>query len=117
MGPDLRGVANRFSRDDIFTAILLPSRDISARYRTLLVETHTGQTYQGVVVYESTDGLLLQTAPGTTVRLRGKDIETRRYTDVSMMPVGLLNGLADRDLADLYVYLRGLGRTAGAGKR
>src|SRR5262249_7008799 len=29
LGPDLRGVARRFSRDDLFTAILQPSRAIS----------------------------------------------------------------------------------------
>src|SRR5262249_55052145 len=34
MGPDLSGVAGRFTRDDLFTAILQPSKDISPRYRT-----------------------------------------------------------------------------------
>ena len=29
LGPDLRGVTGRFSRDDLFTAILQPGRDIS----------------------------------------------------------------------------------------
>ncbi|HZU38834.1 MAG TPA: hypothetical protein VFA18_23095, partial [Gemmataceae bacterium] len=110
MGPDLRGVTARFSRADLFTAILLPSRDISARYRTLLVETQAGKTYQGLVVYESTDGVLLQTAPDTTVRLRGGEIASRRFTDVSMMPPGLLDNLTDREVADLYAYLRTLGK-------
>lgn len=115
MGPDLRGVAARFSRADLLTAILLPSRDISDRYRTLLIETHSGKSYQGIVVYESTDGVLLQTEPGKTVRIRGSDIEVRRYTKVSMMPAGLLDKLTDRDIGDLYAYLRGLGRPARRG--
>jgi putative heme-binding domain-containing protein len=124
LGPDLRGVARRFSRDDLLTAILQPSRDISPRYRTLMITTASGKTYQGLVIYESTDGLMLQTGPTTTVRVRGSDIESRQFTDVSMMPAGLLDTLADRDIADLLAYLKGLGaesmavwgKTRGPGK-
>jgi putative heme-binding domain-containing protein len=116
LGPDLRGVARRFSRDDLLTAILQPSRDISPRYRTLMVATASGKTYQGLVIYESTDGLMLQTGPTTTVRVRGGDIEARQFTDVSMMPAGLLDRLSDRDIADLVAYLKELG-TDNAAKR
>src|SRR5262249_16644847 len=52
LGPDLRGVAGRFSRDDLLTAILEPSKDISPRYRTTLIATENGKIYQGLVIYE-----------------------------------------------------------------
>jgi putative membrane-bound dehydrogenase-like protein len=108
LGPDLHGVAGRFSRDDLFTAILQPSRDISPRYRTTLVATVDGKVYQGLVIYQAADGLLLQTGPSTTVRIGDGEIATRRVTNISLMPAGLLDKLADRDLADLYAYLRSL---------
>ena len=41
----LQGVAGRFSRDDLFTAILQPSKDISPRYRTTLIATPEGKAY------------------------------------------------------------------------
>jgi putative heme-binding domain-containing protein len=107
-------VARRFSRDDLLTAILQPSRDISPRYRTLMLTTASGKTYQGLVIYESTDGLMLQTGPTTTVRVRGSDIDSRQFTDVSMMPAGLLDKLSDRDIADLLAYLKGLGAESTA---
>jgi putative membrane-bound dehydrogenase-like protein len=108
LGPDLRGVAGRFSRDDLFTAIVQPSKDISPRYRTTLVATQDGKVYQGSVIYEAVDSLILQTGPATTVRLVNSQIAARRFTDTSLMPAGLLDKLTDREIADLYAYLKSL---------
>src|SRR5262249_52805109 len=109
LGPDLRGVAGRFSRDDLFTAIVQPSKDISPRYRTTLVATQDGKVYQGSVIYEAVDSLILQTGPATTVRIVNTQRPARRFTDTSLMPAGLLDKLTDREIADLYAYLRSLG--------
>jgi putative heme-binding domain-containing protein len=109
IGPDLQGVAGRFSRNDLFTAILQPSKDVSPRYRTTLLETTAGKVYQGIILYEAVDGLILQTGPAATVRLRGDQIAERRTSPVSLMPTGLLDRLGDGDIADLYAYLRSLG--------
>ena len=98
----------RFSRDDLFTAILQPSRDISSRYRTTQVITSDDKIYQGLIIYEAVDSLLLQTGPATTVRVVNQQIVSKRSTDISLMPVGLLDKASDRDVADLYAYLRSL---------
>jgi putative heme-binding domain-containing protein len=108
LGPDLHGVAGRFSRADLFTAILQPSRDVSPRYRATLIETTEGKVYQGLVIYEATDGVILQTGAATTVRVAGGQIATRRVTPTSLMPAGLLDGLSDGEIADLYANLRSL---------
>jgi putative membrane-bound dehydrogenase-like protein len=109
LGPDLHGVTGRFSRADLFTAILRPSKDVSPRYRTTQVVTTGGKVYQGLIIYEAVDGVILQTGPATTVRVAGDQIAERRLTDTSLMPAGLLDRLSDRELADLYAYLKGLG--------
>jgi putative membrane-bound dehydrogenase-like protein len=110
LGPDLHGITGRFSRDDLFTSILLPSKDISPRYRTTAVSLRDGKTYQGLVIYEATDSLLLQTGPATTVRVPAEQIESRRVSDLSLMPAGLLDALKDQEIVDLYAYLKGLGK-------
>jgi putative heme-binding domain-containing protein len=115
LGPDLRGVAGRFARDDLFTAILQPGRDVPARYRTELVATTDGQVYQGMVVYEAVDSVILQTGATTTVRLAGDQIESRRDAPGSLMPTGLLDRLSDQEIADLYAYLKSLGTAGGGG--
>jgi hypothetical protein len=73
-----------------------------------LLETTAGKVYQGIILYESVDGLILQTGPATTVRLRGDQIAERRASPVSLMPAGLLDRLGAGEVADLYAYLRTL---------
>lgn len=108
LGPDLAGVAKRFSRDDFFTAILQPSRDVSPRYQTTQIVTTGGKTYIGIAVYHSVDGVTLRTSQNETYRIEAANIEIRRQLNTSVMPSGLLKGLKPRDLADLYAYVRGL---------
>lgn len=108
LGPDLRGVGGRFSRDDLLTAIVQPSKDVPARYRTTQITTTDGKVYQGLIIYEAVDGLILQTGAATTVRIGGGQIESRGVTETSLMPAGLLDKLSDGEIADLVVYLRAL---------
>src|SRR5207253_2450048 len=108
LGPDLVGVTNRFSRADLFTAILQPSKDVPARYQTTVVETKSGKTHQGIVIYDAVDSLILQTGAATTVRLDGAEIASRHVSAQSLMPAGLLDALSDREIVDLYAYLRNL---------
>jgi putative heme-binding domain-containing protein len=108
IGPDLHGVAHRFSRDDLFTAILEPSKDIAPQYRSVQIVTTTGKVYQGLIVYDSPDGIMLQTGATTTVRIAGDAVESRATIDVSLMPTELLDKLANNEIADLLAYLRSL---------
>jgi putative heme-binding domain-containing protein len=108
LGPDLRGVAGRFSRADLFTAILQPSKDVAPRYRTTQLTTAAGKLYQGIIAYEAVDSVLLLTGPGQSVRLAHKQISDRRLTTTSLMPAGLLDRCADGEIADLYAYLKSL---------
>jgi putative heme-binding domain-containing protein len=117
LGPDLHGVTGRFSRDDLFTAILQPSKDVSPRYRTTQVTTAGGKVYQGLIVYEAVDSLILQTGSATTVRVVHTEITERRLTDTSLMPVGLLDRLTDQEIGDLYAYLKSLGGPARRKRR
>lgn len=113
LGPDLSGVAHRFSRDDLFAAIALPNRDVSPRYQTTLVETKAGKVYVGMTVYDSTDVRVLRNGLNQTFRIPAADIESERKLSRSLMPEGLMKDLKDEDLADLYAYLKILGgRTA-----
>ncbi len=106
LGPDLAGAAGRFSREDLFAAMIDPSKEISPLYKTTLIATRSGKVYHGLMVYESPEGTLLQTTPDTTLRITGEEVLAMQPSRQSLMPTGLLNELTDRDLADLYAYLR-----------
>jgi len=108
LGPDLTAVTSRFSRADLFDAVIDPSRDVAPPYRVTRVETRSGQVYYGIVAFESADGLILQTGAATTVRVGTPDLASRSPSTRSLMPDGLLKGLKPEDLADLYSYLQTL---------
>ncbi len=108
IGPTLEGATKRFGRDDLLTAIVDPNREVPARYRTTEIQTRDGKTHRGVVIYEAVDGVILHTGTSDTVRIAGDNIESKRTRESSIMPVGLLDSLPDRDVADLIAYLKTL---------
>jgi putative heme-binding domain-containing protein len=108
LGPDLAGIGKRFSRDDLFRSIYEPSRDISDRYRATKVLTSEGQVVVGMTVYDSVDGVTLQTADGSVVRINKDDIEEKATATESIMPVGLLESFTVEQVADLYAFLQTL---------
>ncbi|HWL07503.1 MAG TPA: PVC-type heme-binding CxxCH protein [Planctomicrobium sp.] len=109
LGPDLTGVAGRFSHFDLFTAIVFPSQDVPVRYQGVQVMTTDGHLRSGMVAYEGLDGMVLRDANSQTYRIEANEIEDKRPMTRSFMPEGLLNGCSDQDYADLYAYLRSLG--------
>lgn len=108
LGPDLAGAARRFSREDLFTAIVQPSRDVSPRYQATMIQTNGGQVYTGMIVYEAVDGVILRNGTDQTFRIKPAEIEERRTLKTSLMPAGLLKDATPTDVADLYAYLRRL---------
>jgi len=108
LGPDLTGVAKRFSPDDLFASIVEPNRDISPRYQTTSIETKAGKVFTGLIVYESVDGLLLRDAEHQTYRIEATDIESKHLQRNSLMPAGLLKDTQPEELAHLYKYLQSL---------
>jgi putative heme-binding domain-containing protein len=108
LGPDLAGAAARFSREDLFAAIIDPNREVAPLYQTTEVVSEDGQVYNGLIVYESPDTTMLQTGPDTVIRVGGVRKDGLRKSGASLMPVGLLIDASDQELADLYAYLKRL---------
>jgi putative membrane-bound dehydrogenase-like protein len=108
IGPDLGGATQRFSPEDLFNAIIFPSRDIAPAYRMTTFNMSNGETYTGLVAFESADGVIIQTGMALTARLAEQEIVNRKPSTTSFMPAGLLAGLKPADCADLYAYLKTL---------
>ncbi len=108
LGPDLQGVAKRFSRRDLFAAIVDPNRDVSERYQTTTVVTKDGKIHSGLIAYQSVDGILLRDAAHNTYRIEAEQIETQIKKRTSLMPGGMLRNVSQQDLADLNAYLNSL---------
>ena len=104
-GPSLAGIASRFSRTDVLRAIIDPNDNVPDRYRAVIVGTEDGQLFRGSVVYESMAGIMLATNTGEIVRVAADNIESRRKSNKSLMPEGLLQNASDQEVADLWKYL------------
>ena len=98
------------SREDLFAAIVDPNKEVSPTFQTTRVVTTSGLVYYGLLVYESPEATLLQTAPDTTVRIIGAERSVMQPVRQSLMPTGLLNGASEQELADLYAFLKTLGK-------
>ena len=108
LGPELRGVGQRFSREDYFAQIINPSASIAPTYQALQITTRDGAVHVGTPVYQSPDSTILQVGIDATVRITGDQVVSTEPARRSPMPEGLLTGLCDAELADLYAYLQSL---------
>ncbi len=105
VGPDLAGVGLKYTREDLVTSVLEPSKVIAQGYETIVVTTSKGQTLTGVFKGESADAVSLADAEGKLHHIPKKDIEERAFSPVSTMPNGLNEGMSPQDFADLVAYL------------
>ena len=108
IGPDLAGATKRLSATDLFAAIAMPDADVPPAYRATVFTLKDGGTRVGRIAFNSADGVIVQTAPGVTLRIDERDIAKREEWSKSMMPAGLLSGLKPGELADLYAYMKTL---------
>ncbi len=108
VGPDLTGLAGRFSPRDILESVLEPSKVISDQYAASIVTTESGKVIEGRVTNYNGDGITINTNmldPNALVTVNRKNIESMEPSKVSPMPVGLLNTLQEDELLDLMAFL------------
>ncbi len=105
VGPDL----TPFKRDDVpnlLIHIVNPNAEIREGYESSVVITESGRTLTGIVVEKDARVVVLKTSDGQRVVLPKDDIETLAGSGISLMPEGLLQGLNDQEVRDLFGYLR-----------
>jgi putative heme-binding domain-containing protein len=107
-GPDLTGVAGRFSMRDLLEAIVDPNKVISDQYEAVMIATTDGKVVTGRIVNLNNDNLMVMTNmldPNGLVTVDRKRIEEMRSSPVSMMPNGLFDTLKHDEILDLMAYL------------
>src|ERR1019366_6170577 len=105
VGPDL----TPFKRDDVahlLLHIVNPNAEIREGYESSVIVTESGRTLTGIVVEKDARIVILRSADGQRIVLPKDDIESINVTGISLMPEGLLQGLSDQEVRDLFGYLR-----------
>ncbi len=104
VGPDLAASAAA-GREKLLGNILDPSREITAGFSTVTVETKGGETLTGIAVAEN-DGAVTLRMPGGPLRVLARvEISSLDHSARSLMPEGLEAGLSPQDMADLLEFL------------
>lgn len=112
MGPDLTGVAKRFTRKELLESIYYPSHVISDQFASQNVITTNGRQYVGIVASGGNGERVVLQANGEKITLRANEIEETSKSNQSAMPEGLLNTLTQEEIADLMSYLGSLPSTS-----
>jgi putative membrane-bound dehydrogenase-like protein len=104
VGPDLTG-SNRGDLDYLLQNIVDPNAVIPNDYKAWNLETTDDRSISGILKQQDDKAVTLVTANETLVIPRS-EIKSLKESELSMMPEGLLQPLADQEVRDLLYYLR-----------
>jgi putative heme-binding domain-containing protein len=115
-GPDLTAISSRFTRADVLSSIIEPSKVVSDQYRNTTVYLKNGDEVTGQLLQETPEKLVLVTDPLTQKKaeVAVKDVQKREPSKLSPMPEGLVNILTKDEILDLLAYMESGGKQSAA---
>jgi len=105
VGPDL----TTYQRGDLDTMLLHvvnPSAEIREGYENILIETKDDRSLTGFLVERDAKVVVLRGPDGLNTTLEQSNIAEMKAAGLSLMPEGLLDGLSEQQVRDLFAYLR-----------
>jgi quinoprotein glucose dehydrogenase len=107
VGPDLTGLGNRLSVQQILESLIMPNASIADGYDSIVLSLDDGSYLAGRVLEESEDNLVLIDSEGELFDVAPAEI-TGRAVGLSAMPDGHAEHLNRREMRDLIEYLKNL---------
>ncbi|MFK7778360.1 MAG: c-type cytochrome [Gimesia sp.] len=105
IGPDLTA----FKRDDVarmLVNIVNPSVEIREGFETYLIVTEDGRTVNGFLADQDNNVIVIRSADGQNITVERNNIDEMLPQKKSLMPEGLLDKLSEKEVRDLFSYLR-----------
>jgi putative heme-binding domain-containing protein len=109
VGPDLSAVGGISPIEYLLTSVLIPELSVKEAFLQAVVETSEGNVYQGIVLEENNDLIVLRDVQGKIVKIP-RDGEEVIKKGGSLMPKGLVNLMSHDDFLDLVRFLSELGK-------
>lgn len=107
-GPDLGSVGNRFSIRDILVAIIEPSESISEQYLASSITLKDGGSLYGRLLFHNDKEIAVAPNPfnySDISKAPAEQVEKIGYSQISMMPPGMIAAMNADELKDLIAYL------------
>ncbi|HEX4145188.1 MAG TPA: hypothetical protein VHY91_16900 [Pirellulales bacterium] len=109
IGPELSAVGGISPIEYLITSVLVPELSVKEAFLQAIVQTSEGNTFQGIVLEENNDLIVLRDAQGKVQRIP-RDGEEVIKKGGSLMPKGLVNLMSHADFLDLVRFLSELGK-------
>ena len=106
LGPDLEGIGDLFTEEEVVRAIIAPSDGIKSGHEAVEVELTDGETLLGRVLRSDAQSLVLLQAGNVERTISRAEVRTNRMLLTSLMPTGLVDACTESDLNDLLAYLK-----------
>jgi putative heme-binding domain-containing protein len=104
VGPNLTG-SDRKNVGYLLENIVDPSASVPGDYQMSIVSMKDGRVLTGAVMNRR-DPVVRLRMMAEELKIDGNEIDEIKGLGMSLMPEGLLNGLSEEDLVDLFGYLR-----------
>jgi putative membrane-bound dehydrogenase-like protein len=107
IGPDLSGVG-AMGLEGILRNVLTPNAAMENGYRIYRVELKSGDLVDAFFVNEDRDAVVVRLPGLPDRRIPRAEIRSTKFLRRSLMPEGLLDGMSERQVSDLFAYLLSL---------
>jgi quinoprotein glucose dehydrogenase len=104
VGPDLSHIGAQKDRQFLLESIVLPNRQISQGFESILVTDKNGEVSAGVLKSETAEQLVINSPERGLLTLKKSEIESRQKS-LSPMPEGMGQILSKFDLRNLVEFL------------
>lgn len=105
IGPDLTSYQKN-DQDTLLISVIAPGAEIREGYENIILKTLDGIIYSGFLLEDTKNNLIIRQMNGITKILSKTNIVSTMMTGVSLMPMGLIDGLSDDEIRNLFAYLR-----------
>ncbi|MEM0926587.1 MAG: heme-binding protein, partial [Planctomycetota bacterium] len=105
IGPDLSGIARRFTTREIVESLLYPSHVVSDQYASKKILTLDGKVYVGMVSEQTNGTLEIRDAKNNISSVDAEEVDQILPSNTSIMPSGLIDELTLREISDMMAYL------------
>ncbi|MEY2760546.1 MAG: hypothetical protein RLZZ96_446 [Bacteroidota bacterium] len=106
VGPNLKGVASRLTREQLLQALIEPSARIAPGYGTTNFVLTDGQAVSGSIILETDELVQLKTNDAEPLRIPVTRIKSRENLPSGMPPMGAL--MSKREIRNVVEYLSSL---------
>lgn len=105
IGPNLSG-ASAMSLDALLRSLLTPNAAVEAGYRIFRIKLLDDDLIDGFFVSQDADSFVVRVPGMGDRRIPKREARRASFIRRSLMPEGLLEGMGETDVADLFTYLR-----------